>query len=71
MRLSSSLGFRLRMRKGGGGNDETFTGFVRRIMRGDRGTEEERVGTLTWWMERNGEAWKEGGAVEWNWGKGG
>ena len=50
------------MRKGGGGDDETFTGFVRRLMRGDRSTEEDKVGTMTWWMEAAEGRWIDGGA---------
>ena len=49
-RLSEVLGYRLvvRKRKEEG---ETYTGFVRRLMRGDRRTQEEQWETMEWWMK--------------------
>ena len=58
-RLADSLGFRLVMRKRKEG--ETFTGMVRRWMRGDKGSEGEKAETLEWWIDRYGGGCDQGG----------
>jgi hypothetical protein len=58
-RLADSLGFRLVMRKRKEG--ETFTGMVRRWMRGDKGSEGEKAETLEWWIDRYGGGCGQGG----------
>ena len=50
-RLSSSLGYELVMKKRSV-EGETFTGMVRRWMRGDRREAEEKAETMDWWMDR-------------------
>ena len=62
IRLTSALGYSLTIRKGRKAEDETFTGMVRRLMRGDRREEADKAATVDWWIDRKLEGWKRGGA---------
>jgi hypothetical protein len=63
-RLASSLGYELVLRKRRTAEDgeESFTGMVKRMMRGDRRTEAEKMETFTWWMEEASCGRRHGGA---------
>ena len=52
-RLASSLGYELvlRKRRTAEGKEESLTGMVKRMMRGDRRDEREKMETLTWWID--------------------
>ena len=63
-RLASSLGYELvlRKRRTTEGGEESFTGMVKRMMKGDRRTEAEKMETFTWWMEGASCGRRHGGA---------
>jgi hypothetical protein len=59
-RLTSSLGYELTMKKRSV-EWETFTGMVRRWMKGDRRDAEEKAETMEWWIDRRLADWKRNG----------
>ena len=62
--MADSLGYKLviRRRCAADKEEETFTGMVRRLMKGDRRCEADKLETLTWWMEEANCGRKHGGA---------
>ena len=62
VRLSSALGYELVLRKGRVKGGETFTGFVKRLLRGDKRDEGDQLETFTWWIDRYKGNWGHGGA---------
>ena len=52
VRLSELTGYSLIIRKPRGQKEETFSGFLVRIMKGSIGEEASKAGTRDWWIEK-------------------